>query len=202
MVKAEIEWDRNLHIHTFGWDDSESDEQNFPYEPTPYAVLNRLAESGYIQPENQVLDYGCGKGRVCFFLAAQCGCRVKGIDFSEKLIRIAGENQARFAHKAKVCFQCSPAEKYEVQEEDRFFFFNPFTETILNSVLGKIRKSWYEKPRNILLFFYYPSDEFVTGLMTEPDLVFEDEIDCRDLFEGNNPRERILIFRMDRSFLS
>jgi hypothetical protein len=30
--------------------------------------------------------------------------------------------------------------------------------------------------------------------MTEDLLEFEDEIDCRDLFPGNNERENILIF--------
>ena len=33
--------------------------------------------------------------------------------------------------------------------------------------------------------------------MTDPDLMFEDEIDCRDLFEGKDSRERILIFSME-----
>ena len=88
--------------------------------------------------------------------------------------------------------------KYEVTQEDTFFFFNPFTDTVLHSVIGRIRKSWYEKPRLIRLLCYYPSDEFVACLMTEPDLEFEDEIDCRDLFPGDNPRERILIFGMGR----
>ncbi len=37
-----------------------------PYEPTPYAVLKRLAESGRITAGNVVADYGCGKGRVVF----------------------------------------------------------------------------------------------------------------------------------------
>jgi hypothetical protein len=27
--------------------------------------------------------------------------------------------------------------------------------------------------------------------------MFEDEIDCRDLFDGKDPRERILIFSME-----
>jgi hypothetical protein len=82
-------------------------------------------------------------------------------------------------------------------EADRIFFFNPFSEEILKKVMGRIRDSWYENPREILLFFYYPSDEYVSFLMTDPDLMFEDEIDCRDLFDGKDPRERILIFSME-----
>jgi len=46
-------------------------------------------------------------------------------------------------------------------------------------------------------FFYYPSDEYIAYLMTEGFLMFVDEIDCQDLFEGENPRERIVIFETD-----
>ena len=193
---SEQDWDNKLHIFTCGRDAAEEDDHHFPYEPTPYIVLGRLAVSGYIKRESRVLDYGCGKGRVCIFLSSECGCFATGIDFSDRMIRTAKENLVRSACRNLVRFQCCPAEQYEVTEEDTFFFFNPFTDTVLHSVIGRIRRSWYEKPRQIRLLCYYPSDEFVACLMTEPDLEFEDEIDCRDLFEGENPRERILIFTM------
>ena len=45
-------------------------------------------------------------------------------------------------------------------------------------------------------FFYYPSDEYIAYLMTEGFLMFVDEIDCSDLFEGEDARERILVFGM------
>ena len=53
-----------------------------------------------------------------------------------------------------------------------------------------------EKTREMLLFFYYPSDEYISYLMTVDELEFLDEIDCQDLFDGKNPRERILVFQM------
>ena len=61
-IMSEQDWDRKLNIQTTGRDETESDEHHFPYEPTPYAVLERLAKSGYITKNNHVLDYGCGKG--------------------------------------------------------------------------------------------------------------------------------------------
>ena len=67
---------------------------------------------------------------------------------------------------------------------------------ILQKVLARIQKSYYENPREIELFFYYPSDEYISYLMTQEYLMFEDEIDCRDLFEGNDDREKILIFQL------
>ncbi|MBQ9031312.1 MAG: class I SAM-dependent methyltransferase [Parasporobacterium sp.] len=127
-----------MNIHTTGRDESDSDEQNFPYEPTPYAVLERLVASGYIGGDNHVLDYGCGKGRVCFFLAAACGCRTTGIDLSEKLLATAEGNRLQFRKKNLVRFQKCMAEHFEVTDEDTFFF-NPFKEVVLRSVLGQIR---------------------------------------------------------------
>ena len=65
--KTEQHWDKLLHIRTSGRDDSHSDQYRYPYEPTPYTVLQRLTDSGYIRKHNLLLDYGCGKGRVDFF---------------------------------------------------------------------------------------------------------------------------------------
>ena len=57
-------------------------------------------------------------------------------------------------------------------------------------------ESYYTNPLTIRLFFYYPSDEYVRYLLTQEELMFVDEIDCRDLFPGNDPREKILIFEI------
>ena len=46
------------------------------------------------------------------------------------------------------------------------------------------------------MFFYYPSDEYIAYLMTIEELLFSDEIDCRDVFDGNNVREKIVIFEI------
>ena len=62
--------------------------------------------------------------------------------------------------------------------------------------MGKILESYYEEPRSMKLFFYYPADEYVAYLMIGVELMFVDEIDCSDLFEGENQRERILIFEI------
>ena len=79
--KTEQHWDKLLHIRTSGRDDSHSDQYRYPYEPTPYTVLERLADSGYIRKNNLLLDYGCGKGRVDFFLSWQTRCQSVGIEY-------------------------------------------------------------------------------------------------------------------------
>ena len=144
-------WDKLLHIKTMGRDDSQSDQYRYPYEPTPYSVLQRLANTGLIRKNNMLLDYGCGKGRVDFFLSYQTRCRCLGVEYDERI--------------------------YE-------------------KVMARIMESYYEHPRQILCFFYYPSDEYLTYLMTVDEMMFTDEIDCSDLFGGNSERERIMIFEI------
>ena len=48
MVYNENTWDKLLKIKTSGRDASNSDQYSYPYEPTPYRVLERLGNSGLI----------------------------------------------------------------------------------------------------------------------------------------------------------
>ena len=86
------EWDKKLKIETVGRKDSHADAFHHPYEPTPYAVLERLAKSGYIRSEDTVVDYGCGKGRVGFFLAWRTKAKTIGIEYDERIYQSALEN--------------------------------------------------------------------------------------------------------------
>ena len=195
---TEKEWDKKLKIETCGRLDGHADEYHHPYEPTPYCVLERLAESEYIHKDSKVLDYGCGKGRVGFFLHYKLGCTVVGIEYDEKICAKAKEDLKSYVGGTfgKVEFVCQDAKDFQVKDADCFYFFNPFSLEILQSVLGRILESYYEEPRNMQLFFYYPADEYVAYLMTREELLFVDEIDCGDLFPGENMRERILIFEV------
>ena len=194
-MKQEHVWDQRLQICTIGRDASHADEYRFPYEPTPYAVLERLAESGLLTEENTLLDYGCGKGRVDFFLAYRTQAETIGIEYDPSIYAAAAENQKTALPGAKTTFLLTSAESYEVPSRvDRCYFFNPFSAQLLHKAMARILDSYYASPRQILLFFYYPSDEYISYLMTVDELEFYDEIDCRDLFEGNDSRERILIF--------
>ena len=48
MNETESQWDKLLKIKTTGRDDSHAEQYRYPYEPTPYSVLERLANSGLI----------------------------------------------------------------------------------------------------------------------------------------------------------
>lgn len=188
-------WDKLLQIKTTGRDDSNSDQYRYPYEPTPYSVLERLANSGFIRKKDVVLDYGCGKGRVDFFLSYQTKAKTIGIEYDERIYQATIENRKTAVSGAKTEFVLARAEEYEVPAEvNRYYFFNPFSVELLRKVMARIIESYYENPRESYLFFYYPSEEYISYLMTVDELEFYDEIECGDLFAGNDTRERIMIF--------
>ena len=195
MTDHEKTWDASLRIQTCGRDELGADEYHHPYEPTPYSVLERLASSGFIGKNDAVLDSGCGKGRVGFFLSYRTKAKTIGIEYDERIYESALENQKNA--KSKATFVLTKAEEYEVPAEvNRCYFFNPFSAEILHKVMARIMESWYDSPREIFLFFYYPADEYISYLMTVDEREFYDEIECDDLFAGNDPRERIMIFQL------
>ena len=195
MTNSENTWDKLLQIKTTGRDDSNSDQYRYPYEPTPYSILERLANSGFISKKDVVLDYGCGKGRVDFFLSYQTKANTIGIEYDERIYQSALDNQKTAVSGARTEFVLARAEAYEVPSKvNRYYFFNPFSVELLRKVMARIIESYYENPREVFLFFYYPSEEYISYLMTVDELEFYDEISCEDLFEGNDLRERIMIF--------
>ena len=197
MNTSETRWDKLLKIKTSGRDDSRSDQYRYPYEPTPYSVLERLANSGYIRKKSVLLDYGCGKGRVELFMTYQTRCHAIGIEYDDRIFATACENKKSGISGERTTFLLENAENYQVPiEVDRVFFFNPFSIEILRKVIAAVTASCYENPRELLLFFYYPQNEYISYLMTVDELMFVDEIDCRDLFDGENSRERIVIFEV------
>ncbi len=195
MDNLEKAGDLSLQIQTCGRDDKMADQYHHPYEPTPYIVLERLAASELIGENDVVLDYGCGKGRVSFFLSCRVNAKAIGIEYDERLLKSALENKE--TAKTKPDFVLTRAEEYDVPPEVNIcYFFNPFSAEILQKVMARILESWYEDPREIFLLFYYPANEYISYLMTVDELEFYDEIECVDLFKGNDVRERIMIFQL------
>ena len=197
MRYSEIAWEKLLQIKTTGRDDSNADQYHYPYEPTPYGVLERVANSGFITKKDAVLDYGCGKGRVGFFLSYQTKAHTIGIEYDERIYQSALENQKTAVSGARTEFVLTRAEEYSVPAQvNRCYFFNPFSVELLQKVMARILESYHENPREMLLFFYYPSEEYINYLLAMEELKFYIGIGCADLYEGSDLREQVLIFKI------
>lgn len=194
----EQDWEHLLGIKTAGRDDSHSDGEHHPYEPTDYCVLERLANSGYLTKKNTLLDYGSGKGRVSFFLAYQTKCHAIGIEYDRRLYQKALQNKETALSRRRVAFILADAALYTVPEEaDTCFFFNPFALTTLKQVLQQLRDAVRKKTRRLRLFFYYPDLATCDFLQSQPYLTLENIIDCSDLFpEKEDEREKIWLYTL------
>lgn len=195
MTDYEQEWDNLLGIKTTGRDDSISDLTRYPYEPTDYRVLEQVASTGLIGKQNILLDYGCGKGRVSFFLSSQTKCRSIGIEYNPRLLERAKLNQENAPRGHLVTLvQADAADFIVPPKADRAFFFNPFSVDILRRVMANLLISCSEHPREILLFFYYPSEFYLEYLAALPRITLVDTIDCRFGTEAD-PREKLLFYQ-------
>lgn len=188
-----MNWEQYFKIDTEGFVDGNSDEHHHRYEPTPYPILEKLLDSGYLNHCHTFIDIGCGKGRVPIFFAYTLGIQSIGIDYDETLIEYANKMLDQTKVKHHVSFMHIKAEDYHFIKEDAIFFFNPFSTTIFQSVLSHIIQSYYEYPRCIRLFFYYMDDDMLAYMMSQNEFIFIDEIDCEDIFQDDE-RERIMIF--------
>lgn len=193
----DISIDEKFNIETCDRDDTMEDNEHRAYEPTPYDVLDLIIDSGYITSSDYVIDMGSGKGRVGIYLSNQIGCKVTGIEYNEKIFNDALDNLRSTSMNTNVEFVNISAEKYSIKSTDTvLFFFNPFSEKILETVIANTVKSFYENNREIKLIFYYPTLEYVGRLLTNDSIEFIDEIDCSHLYKDSKGRECIMIFKV------
>jgi hypothetical protein len=171
-----------------------------PYEPTSYEALEAFLEHYPINENDVFVDFGSGKGRTNFFLHHFTGATAKGIEMDDEFIEDAIVNREHYYRKyphaeKNLEFIACLAEEYRITEEDnRFYFFNPFSVQIFTKVVNNILSSVAKYPRTVDILLYYPHAEFIDYL--EKNNVFElvQEIKLSGFYEKNN-NERILIYR-------
>jgi SAM-dependent methyltransferase len=171
------------------------------YEPTPYSALEALFTQYEVKSSDHIVDFGCGKGRLNFFLYYLFHSTVVGIEINENFYQDALENQKRFLKKYKnsedkIQFLHCKAEKYKIQPEDnRFYFFNPFSIQIFMKIINLILLSVEQSEREIDLILYYPSNDYIYFLENQTSFKLHKEIILPDLYE-KNPYEKFIIYRL------
>lgn len=194
-------YDKLLNIKTGGNQEFPGSFHYYPYEPTPYTALEQLFESYEVNRGNRLVDFGCGKGRLNFFVHHLFQASVAGVEMNETFYQNAQENLKSYARRNRVIreqvqFYHCLAEDYRVSPgDDRFYFFNPFSVQIFMKVIGNILKSFEKDPRPLDLLLYYPSDDYIYFLEHETPFELQTEVPLRDL-SVQNPYERFSIYRL------
>lgn len=190
-----------LNIKTVGKQDLEETSIHYNrYEPTEYSALNRLFNEYQLHNTDSVVDFGCGKGRLNFYINYFSGCKVTGIEMNKYFYKQALINKEKYLEKhnvsnEKVDFVCILAEKYNIKAEDnKFYFFNPFSIQIFMKVIDNIIGSVYENPRYVEIILFYPSNDYIFFLDNYTFFNLNKEVRLDNF--NNDSRDRFLIYKL------
>ncbi|SFK03368.1 MULTISPECIES: methyltransferase [unclassified Bacillus (in: firmicutes)] len=171
------------------------------YEPTPYCALETLFTQYDLKSSDRVVDFGCGKGRLNFYIHHFYHASVIGIEMNETFYKEAMENRDRYIKrekkgKDKIHFQCCLAQEYEIDPRDnKFYFFNPFSVQVFMNVINNILFSVEQAEREIELILYYPSEDYIYFLDNQTSFELKEEVRLPGLYERNS-NERFLVYRL------
>ncbi len=199
----EYYYDELLNIFTGG--EQEGFNKSFHYhryEPTPYSALELLLKKYELKSSDRVVDFGCGKGRLNFFINYWFNATVIGIEMNETYYQEALENRESFLRKfekgsEKIQFQCCLAQDYQIDPLDnRFYFFNPFSIQIFMNIINNILLSIEKSERDIELVLYYVSEDYLYYLENNTCFELKQEIVLPGLYE-NDAYEKFLIYQLE-----
>lgn len=195
-------YDELLNIITGG--DQEGFNKSFHYhryEPTPYSALEELFKQYELTSSDRVVDFGCGKGRLNFYINYLFNATVVGVEMNETFYQDAIENKDYYLEKFsesedKIHFQCCLAQEYQINPKDnRFYFFNPFSIQIFMNIINNILFSVEKTNREIELILYYVSEDYFYYLENQTAFELKQEVILPGLYD-QNPYEKFLIYRL------
>lgn len=172
------------------------------YEATPYSALEILSKQYSFTSEDSVIDFGCGKGRLNFYLNHFFDSTVTGIEMNTFFYKKALDNKIDYFEKHKnkndkINFLACFAEEYTINPcDNKFYFFNPFSAHIFIEVIEAILTSVEKYKRTVDIILYYPSEEYMYFLNDNTPFVLFKEIKLPTLHD-ENPRESFLIYRLE-----
>lgn len=165
---TERQYDQALNIRTVGIREQANHEaaHHNRYEATPYVALDELFKVYKVHKNDRLVDFGCGRGRTMFYVHHRFNIPVTGIEANDKTFEEALSNKSSYRHIAShisspINFQYGLAEDFEIHQDDNlFYFFNPFSLKIFKKVIYNILDSVKKENRLVELIFYYPLPEF------------------------------------------
>ncbi|TCS95880.1 class I SAM-dependent methyltransferase [Hazenella coriacea] len=194
-------YDKCLNIKTVGDQKGFNKSTHYHrYEPTPYEALEKLFHQYELRSSDQIVDFGCGKGRLNFYVNDLFNASAVGVEMNDTFYQVALQNKNSYLKKNrhrqdKIHFHCCYAEEYPIDPLDnRFYFFNPFSIQIFMNVINNILLSVEKSKREIELILYYGSEDYIYFLENATPFQFKDEVRLAGLYE-RNPYERFSIYR-------
>lgn len=193
-------YEKLLNIKTTGEQQGFYESHHYNrYEATSYLALESLFKEYTLNSSDNIIDFGCGKGRLAFYINYYYNSSVTGIEMNNNYYSICENNKKNYFKtfskpKDKIKFLNIFAEEYNVLPTDnKFYFFNPFSLQLFIKVLNNILISVEKYPRSIDLILYYPSDEYINYLDNYTGLTLTQEIPVHNLYLVDK-RQKFVIY--------
>ena len=140
---------------------SKNKNRAVPYAPTKAKHFRSIIETLSFPTDSVFVDIGSGKGKILLLASHYNFKKVRGIEFSPALCRIAKTNVSAYQHRARINTPIeiveSDAADYQIgADENVFFLFNPFDGDVLRQFLTNVGRSLEHNPRKIWLIYNNP----------------------------------------------
>ena len=164
--KTGLETSRLLNLVDLGIDAAKMDgtgrnASGVAYMPSPASVpATILKDLGLSYNDYSFIDLGSGMGRVVFAAAKFPFRKVVGVEFSGKLHQIAKGNLDKLSGTLKagaVELICQDAQEYTFPPGNGVvYLFNPFRETVMQTVLKTMERCYAKGPDELYVVYYSP----------------------------------------------
>lgn len=164
-------------------------------------MIDQLFHVYPLSKDDILVDFGCGKGRLNFYIHHRFHCKTVGVEYNDEFYRCAIKNLESYngPKKEAIRFESIYATAYEVGEDDSvFYFFNPFSFPIFSSVVHHILDSVLKHPRKVSLILYYPDEEYTNFLNQQTPFQLEKDVEVYAI-HSNDIRDRYMIYSYDAS---
>lgn len=138
------------------------------YQGANYYLLEKVfdhiqtifAQMGAGSDGQNLVDFGCGKGRALAVAAYYGYSKITGVEFAKELCEAARKNiipvQQQFPRKIFNVIHADAVD-YQIEPDTNvFFFFNPFDEVVMLSVAKNILASLKQAPREAYVVYINP----------------------------------------------
>lgn len=131
------------------------------YQGANYYLLEKVFDYlQTIEANQNILDFGCGKGRVLAVAAYYGFKKITGVEFAKELCEEARKNiipvKQKFSEKIFNVINANAVDFTIEKDTNVFFFFNPFNEIVMLKVAKNILQSLKENPREAYVVYLNP----------------------------------------------
>lgn len=150
-----------IHPSALGIASGDAEQSNVYGPCIPEVLAGALSNLSIRFQEYVFVDVGSGKGVAVLSASLFPFKRIVGIEWSERVARIARENARKFTHPQQACRSIElldgDATAYELPHKPLvIFLYNSFKEPLVRRFVDNLRQSLEQCPRHVVIVYYTP----------------------------------------------